>query len=79
MGLATFAFNTSTYFKYNGKLYKWLDGTALASQASVVVFVAGTLIQNIQERATIFLLFHMSLCCVEKRPFIAFSRSGFHD
>lgn len=46
MGLATFAFNTSTYFKYNGKLYKWLDGTALASQVSVVFVVAGTLVQN---------------------------------
>ena len=28
MGLATFALNTSPYFQYNGKLYKWLDGTA---------------------------------------------------
>ena len=28
MGLGTFALNASPYFQYNGKLYKWLDGTA---------------------------------------------------
>ena len=32
MGLVTFAFNTSTYFQYNGKVYKRLHGTALASR-----------------------------------------------
>ena len=61
MGLATFTFNTSTYFQYNGNFYKWLDGTALASQVSVVFIVARTLIQNIQERATIFLFPHVTL------------------
>ena len=61
MGLATFTFNTSTYFQYNGNFYKWLDGTALASQVSVVFIVARTLIQNIQERATIFLVPHVTL------------------
>ena len=78
MGLVTFTFNTSTYFKYNGKLYKWLDGTALASQVSVVFIVAGTLIQNIKERATISLVPHVTLLRGTK-AFTAFSRSGFHD
>ena len=72
MGLATFTFNTSTYFKYNGKLYKWLDGIALASQVSVFI-VAGTLIQNIKERATISLVPHVTLLRGTK-AFTAFSR-----
>ena len=78
MGLATFTFNTSTYFQYNGKLYKWLDGIALASKVSVVVFVAGTLIQNIQESATISLVPLVTLPRGTK-GFTAFSCSGFHD
>ena len=44
MDLASFAFNTSTYFKYNGKLYKWLDGTTLASQVSVFFLVQSALL-----------------------------------
>ena len=42
IGLVTFAFNTSTYFQYNGKVYKRLHGTALASQVSVGIIVAGS-------------------------------------
>ena len=52
----------STYgFQYNGKFYKWSDGTALSPQVSVFVVVAATLIQNIKERATISLVPHVTL------------------
>ena len=40
---------TSTYFKYNGKHYKQLHGTAMGSPVSVVV--AEIVIQNIEEQA----------------------------
>ena len=78
MGLVTFAFNTSTYFQYNSKLYKRLHGTALASQVSVVVVVTGTLIQNIKKRATISLFPHVTLPRGTKAVTM-FSRSCFHD
>ena len=78
MGLVTFAFNPSTYFQYNGKLYKRLHGTALASQVSVVVVVVtGTLIQNTKKRATISLFLHVTLPRGTKT--VTFSRSCFHD
>ena len=68
MGLVTFAFNTSIYFQYNGKVYKRLHGIALASQVFVVVIaiVAGTLIQNTKKRATISLFPHLTLPCEER-------------
>ena len=78
MGLVTFAFNTSTYFQYNGKVYKRLHGTALASQVSVVVVVAGSLIQNTKKRATISLFLHVTLPLGTKTV-TAVSRSCFHD
>ena len=77
MGLVTFAFNTSTYFQYNGKVYKRLHGTALASQVSVVVVVTGTLIQNTKKRATIPLFLLVTLPRGTKT--VTFSRSCFHD
>ena len=40
---------TSTYFKYNGKHYKQLHGTAMGSPVSVVV--AEIVMQNIEEQA----------------------------
>ena len=61
MGLVTFAFNTPTYCQYNGKVYKRLRGTALASQVSVVVVVSGTLIQNTKKLALIFLFPQVTL------------------
>ena len=78
MGLVTFAFNTSTYFQYNGKVYKRLHGTALASQVSVVVVVTGSLIQNTTKRGTIFLFLHVTLPRGTKTV-TTFSRSCFHD
>ena len=79
MGLVTFAFNTSTYFQCNGKVYKRLNGTALASQVSVVVVVVtGTLIQNTKKRATISLFLHVTLPLGTKTV-TAVSRSCFHD
>ena len=40
---------TSTYFRYNGKHYKELHGTAMGSPVSVVV--AEIVMQNIEESA----------------------------
>ena len=40
---------TSTYFQYNGKLYKQLHGTAIGSPVSVVV--AEIVMQNIEDSA----------------------------
>ena len=40
---------TSTYFQYNGKHYKELHGTAMASPVSVVV--AEIVMQHVEERA----------------------------
>ena len=40
---------TSTYFQYNGKLYKQLHGTAMGSPVSIVV--AEIVMQNIEESA----------------------------
>ena len=40
---------TSTYFQYNGKHYKQLDGTAMGSPVSVVV--AEIVMQDVEERA----------------------------
>ena len=74
----TFAFNTSTYFQYNGKVYKRLHGRALASQGSVVVVVTGTLIQNTKKRATTSLFLHVTLPRGTKTV-TTFSHSCFHD
>ena len=78
MSLVTFAFNTSTYFQYNGKLYKRLHGTALASKVSVVVIVTETLTQNTRKRATISLFPHVTLPRGTKAVTM-FSRFCFHD
>ena len=40
---------TSTYFQYNGKHYRQLQGTAMASPVSVVI--AEIVMQNIEEQA----------------------------
>ena len=40
---------TSAYFRYNGKHYKQLHGTAMGSPVSVVV--AEIVMQNIEEQA----------------------------
>ena len=78
MGLVTFAFNTPTYCQYNGKVYKRLRGTALASQVSVVVVVSGTLIQNTKKRATISLFSTRHSAAWNKFSYYVFTLL-FHD